>query len=160
MKSVFLSSDHYRVTRVVAALSSDDHVGSRSEIIDCLALALISHCVPTTATVDIILFLSFYHFIIRICPAPKNFRAFSGSARKIAPFCPLTERFPESDMNRTSVRKFRILSQPCQIQTSGGTVSLLGDDHLADIRFFRRLRIVIFIPVQKHDDVGVLLDRT
>ena len=51
------------------------------------------------------------------------------------------------------------LAVPAELYGSHLAVAVFGDNALGNARF-SLLGIIIFIPVQKHDDVRVLLDRT
>ena len=51
------------------------------------------------------------------------------------------------------------LAKPLQLYRSGLAVAVFGDNALCHTLFFR-VFIIIFIPVQEHDRVGVLLNGT
>ena len=57
------------------------------------------------------------------------------------------------------IRKFRIIRQPDQIDGSDRAVSLFGDDDFRDSLILGIL-IIVIISIDKHNDVGILLDRS
>ena len=59
--------------------------------------------------------------------------------------------------NPLFVCKFCVLSEPYQLDASGRTISLFGYNNFRQILFLC-IRIIIFISVQEHNNVGILLD--
>ena len=53
--------------------------------------------------------------------------------------------------------KARVLPQPGQLHRAQRAVALFGHNHLGDVLVLG-VGIVIFLSMQEHDDVGVLLD--
>ncbi len=64
------------------------------------------------------------------------------------------------------VREFGVLADPAHLHGSGGAVAVLGDDDLGDagggsaVRVGGFVGLVVFVAVQEHDHVGILLDGT
>jgi len=80
--------------------------------------------------------------------------------RRIGAKAPIRQRKWNLFVVIFQICKFCVLVQPLKFDGTGWTITLLTNNNLGDSLFGRSVFCVIFIAVQKHNNVGILLNRS